>query len=202
MYMKIAIVLNSGTPIKRKIGADKIICCDGGYNLCPNEPDVIVGDFDSVKGSVPENIKTIFHNPHKNATDGELAVYYAKEEFDADEIEFYGVLGGRYDHTLGNFAIMKLCHSLGMKATSREENLDIYFAQGKFRVSSDKGDLISVVPFGGDVLVENYENLEYPLVNLLLTSADSRGISNVSLGGEVELNICKGCALVFHYHNI
>ena len=45
--MEIAIILNSGVPVTREIGADKIICADGGYRLCPVRPDYLVGDLDS-----------------------------------------------------------------------------------------------------------------------------------------------------------
>ena len=46
--MEIAIILNSGVPVKREITADKIICADGGYRLCPVRPDYLVGDLDSL----------------------------------------------------------------------------------------------------------------------------------------------------------
>ena len=51
--MEIAIILNSGVPVTREIGADKIICADGGYRLCPVRPDYLVGDLDSL-GSAPK----------------------------------------------------------------------------------------------------------------------------------------------------
>lgn len=199
--MKIAIVLNSGTPVTRKINADKIICCDGGYNFCPIQPDLILGDFDSLQLPADCDVPTVAHSPHKNASDGELAVYYAKENFNADEITFYGVLGGRYDHTLCNFAIMKLAKSLGMKAKAEEDGLDIYFADGEFEVSTQKGETISILPYGGNALVTQSKNLEYPLDDLLLTPTDSRGLSNVSLGGKVHINVKYGSVLFFRYIN-
>ena len=33
--MEIAIILNSGVPVTRKISADKVICADGGFLLSP-----------------------------------------------------------------------------------------------------------------------------------------------------------------------
>lgn len=197
--MKIAIILNCGTQIKRTINADKIICCDGGYNFCPARPDLILGDLDSIR--LPQNcdVPTIRHSPHKNASDGELAVYYAKENFNADEIVFYGVLGGRYDHTLCNFSIMKLANSLGIKAKAEEDGLDIYFVDGKFEIDAEKEETISILPFGGDALVTSSQNLEYPLENLLLTSSDSRGLSNVSLGEKVSIFVECGNVLFFRY---
>ena len=74
--MKVAIVLNCGTQIKRKIKADKVICCDGGYSVCPVDADVILGDFDSLEMPTDIDIPIVKHDTHKDASDGELAVYY------------------------------------------------------------------------------------------------------------------------------
>ena len=197
--MKTAIILNCGTPIVRKIKADKIICCDGGYNYCPVAPDVILGDFDSL--TLPEDVTAtvITHDPHKNASDGELAVYYAHDELHSDEVVFYGVLGGRYDHTLCNFAIMKLACDLGMSVKAEEDGLDLYYARGEFDLATQKGETISILPYGGNTIVTDSVNLEYPLEDLMLTGSDSRGLSNVSLGGKVHINIKYGGVLVFRY---
>ncbi len=197
--MKTAIILNSGSPVTRKIKADKIICCDGGYNLCPVSPDVILGDFDSL--DLPEDCEAtvVKHDPHKNASDGELAVYFAHDSLGADEVVFYGVLGGRYDHTLCNFALMKLARDLGMKVKAEEDGLDLYYVTGQFDLPSQKGEIISILPFGGNAIVTNSQNLEYPLSDLMLTTSGARGLSNVSLGTKVHIDVRYGGVLVFRY---
>lgn len=196
--MKVAIVLNCGKRISRKINADKIICCDGGFDICDQKPDLIIGDMDSIKSQTTD-IPTITHSPHKNASDGELAVFYAKEDLHADEIAFYGVLGGRYDHVLCNLAIMRLANTLGMSAKAEEDNLDIYYIKGAFDLDTLQGETISILPFGENAVVTNSQNLEYPLDNLTLTPQDSRGLSNVSLGGKIHVDVIDGGALLFHY---
>lgn len=197
--MKVAIILNCGTPIKRKIKGDKIICCDGGYNVCPVEPDVILGDFDSLEKPENIDIPIIEHDTHKDASDGELAVYYAKEVLGADEIVLYGVTGGRIDHVLCNLAIMRLASSLGMSVKAEDDGLDIYFVQGEFDVQTQKGETISILPYGENALVANSQNLEYPLDNLLLKTSDSRGLSNVSLGGKVHISVALGSVFLFRH---
>ncbi len=197
--MKVAIVLNCGATVARKIKADKVVCCDGGYKYCPVEPDIILGDFDSLELTEDCEAEIVRHDPHKNASDGELAVYYAKEALCADEIVFYGVLGGRYDHTLCNFATMKLAKNLGMSVKAEEDGLDIYFAQGCLELPTQKGEMVSILPYGGNAIVNCSDNLEYPLDDLLLTASDSRGLSNVSLGGKVKIDVKYGGALVFRY---
>lgn len=198
--MKVAIILNSGAAPAREIQADKIICCDGGYNNYDGHVDVLLGDFDSLTRPLPEDAGIVRHDTHKNATDGELAVYHAVDMMKADEIVFYGVTGGRYDHTFGNFAAMALASEMGAHSVkAEEEKLDIYFAKGDFKIETKKGEIISVIPYGGEAFVKSYKNLEYPLENLLLTPEDTRGISNISTGGKICLEIAEGRALVFHY---
>ncbi len=197
--MRVAIVLNSGNPVSRTIKADKIICCDAGYLTCPVQPDILLGDFDSMPKPNDFDGEIIEHDSHKNAGDGELAVYYANEVLCADEIVFYGVLGGRYDHILCNFAIMRLAADLGMQACAEEEWLNIYLVRGKKQINSQKGETISILPLGGNAIVNCSDNLEYPLEDLLLTSSDTRGLSNVSKGGPIEIDVKAGTALVFRY---
>lgn len=197
--MKVAIVLNSGSKVARRINADKVICCDGGYNFCTVEADVILGDFDSLEKPVDTNATVVEHNPHKDASDGELAVYYAKENFNADEIVLYGVTGGRVDHVLCNLAIMRLAHSLGMKVKAEEDGLDVHYVEGKCDLRTQKGEIISILPYGEKAIVTDSKNLEYPLENLVLSSCDSRGLSNISLGGSVHINVTYGGVFVFRY---
>ncbi len=197
--MKVAIILNCGAQIARKISADKVICCDGGYLYCPVAPDVLLGDFDSLQ--LPDDFEgeIVKHDSHKNASDGELAVYYARDVLHADEVVFYGVLGGRYDHTLCNFAIMRLAADLGMKASAQEDGLNIHLVRGKATLPTQKGDTISILPLGGNAIVTCSQNLEYPLENLILTSSDSRGLSNLSKGGPLSIDVAAGTVLVFRY---
>jgi len=126
-------------------------------------------------------------------------VYYAKEVLGADSIVFYGITGGRVDHVLCNLAIMRLAHTLGMSAKAEEDGLDIHYVEGKFDLPTQKGETISILPYGENALVSDSQNLEYPLDELILTSCDSRGLSNVSLGGKIHINVKRGGVFVFRY---
>lgn len=192
--MKIAIVLNSGTPVTGKIDADKTICADGGLRYCPVRPDYLVGDLDSL-GEAPEGIPLLKHDSHKNFTDGESAVYFAKE-LGADEVVFYGVTGGRYDHFLGNLAVMSLAMKLGMRSVALDASTEIYGVSAKlnpeFSFGADVGETFSIVPHGGDATVTAARGVEYPLENLTLTGCDTRGISNVALAPRVSFTLLSG----------
>lgn len=197
--MKTAIFLNSGRKTERTVSADKIICADGGFDICPAKPDYIVGDCDSVH-NIPEEVKVYRHDPRKNFTDGEAAVYLAKE-IGSNEAIFYGVTGGRCDHVLGNIDIMALADYLGMTARAEENDCDIHFVHADegtpFTLAVGKGRTVSIIPHGGDALVTDSRGLEYPLQNLTLTSHDSRGVSNVTSDDEFSIRVVKGAVLVF-----
>jgi len=193
-----AIVLN-GESIEREIEDDFIICADGGAKLLKGRlPDIIIGDSDSLSAT-PKGVKTLNFPAIKNETDGELCVRYAaKEGF--KRINFYGVLGGRADHILGNYTLLALADKLGCVAVAREKGLDIHFAKSFFTLETNKNDTLSVVPFGGCAVIKQSAGLFYPLENLVLEPFLTRGISNIATESKIILEFEKGVAIVFHYH--
>ena len=190
--MEIAIILNSGVPVTRKISADKVICADGGFLLSPVRPDYLVGDLDSLKDA-PEDIPLLKHDSHKNFTDGESAVYFAKE-LGADIVTLYGVTGGRCDHFLG--AVMALAMKLGMKVRSFDDDAEIYGVSAAldpcFSLDIEVGETFSILPHGGAATVTEARGVEYPLEDLTLTPTDTRGMSNRAVADEVSFTVTKG----------
>lgn len=57
-------------------------------------PDLIIGDFDSYKEPLPENIEIMRSIPEKDDTDTMLAVRTVISR-GAEKIRIYGALGGR-----------------------------------------------------------------------------------------------------------
>lgn len=195
--MKVAIFLNNQTKCNRNIVADKIICADGGFNVCNLKPDVIIGDCDSIKNK-PENVEYVKFEKRKNDTDGTLSLKYAVEKLNADEIVIYGVTGGRFDHVLGNLTLLKLAASYGVKCKAEDNDLDIYFTDKNLSFNAKIGDTISIIPYCESATVQSSNGLEYPLDNLTLTNSDTRGISNVANDESVSISVLDGSVLVFH----
>jgi len=193
-----AIVLN-GESIEVDINDTFVICADGGANILKSrKPDIILGDGDSLN-IIPKDVEFVKFPIEKNETDGEICIEYAVKK-GYKNLNLYGVLGGRTDHILGNFALLAYADKLGAKAVAREKGLDIYFAKGEFKLATNKNDTISVVPFGGIIVVEHSVNLHYPLENLCIEPYQSRGISNLATSNSITLNFSVGEAIVFHYH--
>ena len=105
---------------------DKIIAVDAGLEAVKAlglEPDMIVGDFDTVKPEVlayyrrMEHIVWDTHQPEKDETDTELALLKAQAT-GCTEVVVLGATGGRMDHMLGNIHLLFPCLQKGMEHIS------------------------------------------------------------------------------------
>lgn len=194
--MEIAIVLN-GSSFNRKIDEPFIICADGGYKLLKDrQPDLIVGDMDSI-GTVPEGVKVLTVPSHKNFSDGELAVREACR-MGASKISIYGAEGGRIDHFIVNLSLIVLAHTLGVEAMIKTDNADIFYKEESFEFNTEKGQIFSLLPLGRRAVVTHAENVEYQLENLELTvTGMSRGLSNIATSDKVSVDLAEGALFVF-----
>jgi thiamine pyrophosphokinase len=85
-----------------------IIAADGGYDAALSfgfTPDVVVGDFDSLKGRIPDSSRTVKLHPEKDDTDMLSALKIGWQQ-GARIFDIYGGLGGRLDHTIGNLQLL------------------------------------------------------------------------------------------------
>lgn len=192
---KVAIVL-SGVNLEREIEEEKIICADGGYNLAAGFLERVirvVGDGDSIKGYEIENPSPT----EKDYTDGETAIRLAKS-LGFDEASVYGATGGRSDHVYVNLFLLRIARDIGLQAkiVTKEGHI-IYKDKGEVVLRVKKGDVISVLPYAGSVVVDKSDGLFYPYDNLELTKTNTVGISNVAEKSLVKFEIKSGEALIF-----
>ena len=82
-----------------------LICADGGMDTARKygiHPDLLIGDFDSMQGSLPDGIETIRLKPEKDDTDLLAAVREGLQRGYREYI-LLGALGGeRFDHSYAN----------------------------------------------------------------------------------------------------
>lgn len=189
---------------------DYIIGADGGCNHLYKMdimPQYIIGDLDSINNNVVEhykNSKVIFkkYPCHKDETDSEICIYLAKE-LKAKEIDFYGSLGGRIDHTLANIGLMHYVREMGIKPrimSSEEEIVSI--RNEEITLHGSCGDTISIIPIMSDAKKVTLENLEYPLNKGEIKYMSPLGISNVMLEDKCKIKIEDGYALIIRNYNI
>ena len=172
-----------------------IICADGAYNyLAPYaEPDVLLGDFDSIN-STPKGRAVKRFPVDKDYTDGHLAVLEAVGN--ADEVEIFGAFGGRPDHEYANYALLALAHSKGIKAVIRGK-YDIYYVSGDFETVTEKNITVSIVPYTDTAHILSSEGLKFSADGLILNKLHLIGMSNTALSDRVRLSVDDGGVLVF-----
>ncbi len=180
---------------------DLVIAADGGARHAPElglRIDRWVGDGDSIDpddldrlaaaGVAIERAAT-----DKDETDAELALLAALAA-DARRITVLGALGGaRLDHELGNIWLLAHPGLYGRDARLLDGRTRIrLLTPGRTELAGRPGDLVSLLPFGGDVEGITTDGLRYLLSDEPLVVGPSRGLSNVRLLAVASVTIRSG----------
>lgn len=207
--MNSAVIISSGTIIDYKTAknitesCDMIICADGGAEHCEKIgicPNVIIGDFDSIKPSTLEkyrelDTKIIHLEDDKDETDTQLAVEYAVEN-GVKEIKFLGCIGTRFDHTFANVSMLIWLMERGIRGVIMNENNDIHVIDRYIKLDGEVGDKISLLPISPKIDGIFTTGLKYALENGELFYNSPRGISNEFISTSAEIVIRDGMLLV------
>jgi thiamine pyrophosphokinase len=213
---RIIIFANGDLPNLEKARAllhddDFIIAADGGtrhalaLGLMPN---VIIGDMDSLPSNFEIskfNDDVILYPQDKNETDLELAIQHALT-LNPEQIIILAALGGRLDQTLGNIALI----SNPQLATLRQAqgnacNLklddgieEVFFCYDECKINGMVGDLVSLIPWQGEVTGIVTTGLKWTLQYETLYPQKTRGISNEMTGNTTTVQIESGSLLIIH----
>jgi thiamine pyrophosphokinase len=183
---------------------DIIVCADGGLEYvqkCGLIPDALIGDLDSVSNDALEKLqgvgktKIVKYPREKDYTDTQLAVDYAVEQ-GADEIVLLGSTGDRIDHSLANLLLLVKLIRNNIKSCVIDEKNSIFITNNSIKLNGNIGDLVSLIPIGGDVTGIFTDGLQYRLCGATITLGDPLGISNVFTSKEIEVKIESGYLLV------
>lgn len=184
---------------------DVILAADGGTRhalALGLVPSIVVGDFDSLdpadRAALESGGTRFVQFPRdKNETDLELALNHAIE-LGHREIIIVGALGDRLDQTLGNLSLLT-----DPRLSTFDFRLDdgvesAQFCRDQARVEGRRGDLVSLIPWGGAVTGVRTEGLRWPLSDETLYPEKTRGISNELLGDLAQVKIESGLLLIIH----
>ena len=180
---------------------DFIIGADGGTRHALKlglVPSVIIGDLDSLgSANLPADVEVRQFPEDKDETDLELALLYARER-GFEEILLIGGLGGRIDQTLGNLSLLSdpVWDSVDVRMDDGVE--EIFFARDQAEIHGRIGELVSLLPWGGDVVIANTKGLRWALSNETLYAHQTRGISNEMTAFNAAVEIEKGLLLMVH----
>ena len=169
---------------------DLVIAADSG---CRNAlelgitPHIVVGDFDSYRGALPEGAERLQVPAEKDFTDSQLAVDIAQKK-GATEIFLIGGLDGRLDHALSNLAILEdLWHARIRAIISDGKNRVRYIESTSELVLNLGYKYLSLIATDKKAKGVSIDGCKYPLKNATLERTHQYAVSN-----EIE----KNCALV------
>lgn len=187
-------------------GYEIIIAVDAGMEFFARvgvEPDIIVGDFDSVESSILEKfrekeyIEMCVLNPVKDETDTEYAVHEAVRR-GADSITILGGTGTRLDHVLGNIGLL----GIGLDEEIDVELLDVHnrvrmLNKGiTLRKKEQYGKYVSLLPYSPEICGLTIRGMKYNVENVTLKSSEAKGVSNEMVEDEASISFENGVLLL------
>lgn len=188
---------------KENITYDYVICADKGMKHARKlgiVPQLIVGDFDS--GSEEDllyfkeqGIEIESFDPVKDETDTELAIKRAVHK-GATSITVYGGIGTRLDHSLANVHLLYGLINLGIKGRLMNPYNTVYLVLDEIVLEGEKGALVSLIPFAGEVCGITTQHLGYPLTDATLKMGTSLGVSNYMTENVAKISIQSGVLMV------
>ncbi len=168
---------------------------------------LLVGDLDSLGAEeaahvAASGVPIITAPAAKDETDLELALAHALAQ-EADEIIICAALGGRTDHLLANVLLLARPELAGRRVTLADGRESIRLLRGSsapthLELSGAPGDLLSLLPLGGDASGVTTAGLQYPLYDETLFLGQARGVSNVFTGARAGITLRRGLLLVIH----
>ncbi|MDQ2999047.1 MAG: thiamine diphosphokinase, partial [Chloroflexota bacterium] len=183
--------------------ADLLIAADGGALPLLRAgiiPHVAIGDMDSIGAAGLAELKThevvLRRFPReKDETDLELALLYAAAA-GATAIDILGALGGRWDHTLANVALLALPELRERRVRLLADHQTLFLVRDAATLEGQAGDTVSLLPLASAAHGVTTKGLRYPLDNATLSYERARGVSNVLLDPPGHVSLREGLLLV------
>lgn len=179
---------------------DLVIAADIGYRTCTElrvNPNIIIGDFDSLDSSIISSDADIITYPvKKDETDTLLAVNEGLRRGYTDFI-IIGGLGGRFDHSIANLSILKYLFDKGCSARLVDNRHEItYISCCSTQFIAQENEIISLFPFSEKAVNVKTSGLMYPLNNEDLSHGFPLGVSNKPMSNTIKISVEKGDLLI------
>jgi thiamine pyrophosphokinase len=171
---------------------DVVIAADGGSTLAARlglVPDLVIGDLDSsdpvLLGQMEGQGVSFDRYTHetKIETDTELAALAALA-WHPQTVVVLGAIGGRLDHSLANLLLLTHPDLMGHDVRVVDGRQAALLAKaGRWNpLPASVGDIVSLLPVGGDAGGVTTADLLYPLNGETLLVGRGRGVSNEVMG--------------------
>lgn len=167
-----------------------VLCADGGAKYVKKiggHCDLLLGDFDSITQEDLEyfkhqNTEIRTYPPEKDETDAEIAIRLAKEA-GADEIDFIGGIGTRFDHSMANAMLVVKAVEKGLILRLHDKKNTVMALSTMEIAKTHK--YLSIIALTDCVV--SLEGVKYPLDKAVIAHGSTLGISN---------EITKDCAKI------
>ena len=183
---------------------DLVIAVDGGLGYCGIlnvEPDVIMGDFDSLSNGelqalevlnqeIPERIITL--PCEKNDTDMLAALKYGLS-LGYQDFRIYGGTGGRFDHTFANIQCLLYLKNHGATGYLVDGTGMMFIIKNEaVHLNRSLEGVLSLFSLGRKAKGVCIENMKYPLKDYCMTNDFPIGISNEFIREEAVISVDEG----------
>lgn len=190
---------------ERPESGDIVIAADSGYNNAKSmgvSVDILVGDFDSLKGEIPSDVPEVLKLPaKKDLTDTQLAVEKAVKE-GATDITIIGSLSGRLDHTLSTLAILEDLRERGIRGVIVSgQNRAVYIKNTNHIIMRGDYKYFSLIATDTAKGV-SIEGAVYPLKNKTLERRKQFAVSNEIDGNCALVTVKKGGLYIIESRDI
>lgn len=188
----------------RVLEDDLVIAVDGGLNYCPVlelEPDLILGDFDSVgeeqkeallelQRQIPDRVISL--KPEKDDTDM-LAALKLGLEYGYTNFNIYAATGGRLEHTIANIQCLLYLKNHDAVGYIMDGNGMIFVMQNEeVRFKDTLEGYLSIFALGKSAKGVTIKGMKYELNQDTLTNDFPIGISNEFIGKEALVRVEDG----------
>ncbi len=205
--MRVLILADGDPPapaLARRVAgeADVCIAADGAAHkaiLLGITPDIVCGDFDSarleeVRAAFPH--AAIVPTPDQSAADLEKAIALARER-GATQIALLGATGGRLDHTLTSFSLLRAyAEMMPVCLLDDASTVRVLVGGQEHKFVAVPGETVSLVTFEDAVV--SIAGVEWPLDHSAL-SPGTRGVSNIARNAQVIVHAHAGSVYVIHF---
>lgn len=188
----------------KKGEGDLVIAVDGGLSYCGVmgvEPDIIIGDFDSVSQREQEAIqileqqvpdRVIRLSPMKDDTDT-LAALKLGLEWGYRSFRIYGGTGGRLEHTLANIQCLLFLKNQGAQGYLCDASSMIFVMKDEeVRFQPGMEGYLSLFSLGKEAKGVSISGMKYTLQNATITNDFPIGISNEFVGEQGVISVQDG----------
>ena len=156
-------------------------------------PIYAIGDFDSIENiEILKELKIERLPTRKDVTDTHAALEYALEQ-GYDEIDIYGVTGGRLDHFLSAMCLLEKYADIKIRIID-QQNIIQLLLPGSHHVYHDEYKYFSLYALSDTYL--DIEGAQYPLNHYFLQRHDPLCVSNQVAQNRATITNSKAVILV------